>query len=66
MPHRPCFIVRRFGRGFTSPSRVSPRLTGLLMHCTSERHGLRPSYSFGPSSSAFDLTAPASEYYDLC
>jgi len=48
-PRRPCFIAPRFRRGFTTPSRVAPRLPGLLMHCTSERHGLRPSYSFGPS-----------------
>jgi hypothetical protein len=49
MPRRPCFITHRFRLGFTSPSRVAPRFPRLLMHCTSERHGLRPSYSFGPS-----------------
>lgn len=36
------------------------------MRCTSERHGRRLSYSFGPSSAVFGLTGPTSEYYGLC
>ena len=43
VPRRPCFITHRIKLGFTSPSRVTPRLHRLLMHYTSERHGLRPS-----------------------
>ena len=59
MPRRPCFITHCFGRGFTEPSRIAPRLPELLMHFTSEQHGLRPSYSFGPSPQT-------SGYYGLC
>ena len=59
MPRRPCFIAHRFRLGFTSPPHDTPRLRGLLMHCTSERHGLRPSYSFGPSPRI-------GSYYGLC
>ncbi|CAH1747837.1 protein of unknown function [Thauera humireducens] len=66
MPRRPCFITHRFGIGFTSPSRVAPRPPELLMHCTSERHGLRPSYSFGPSPAVSSLNGPTTKYYSLC
>jgi len=59
MPRRPCFITPHLGRGFTPPSCVASRFPELLMHCTSERHGLRPSYSFGPSPKI-------SGYYGLC
>jgi hypothetical protein len=46
---RPCFITPRFGFGFTAPFPVAPRLRGLLMRGTAERHGCRLSFSFGPS-----------------
>ena len=59
MPRRPCFIAHRFRLGFTSPPHDAPRLRGLLMHCTSERHSLRPSHSFGPSPRI-------GSYYGLC
>ena len=59
MSRRPCFITHHFRHGFTSPSSDTPRMRGLLMHCTSERHGLRPSYSFGPSPKT-------NGYYGLC
>lgn len=66
MPRRPCFITHRFRLGFTSPSRVAPQFPRLLMHCTSERHGLLPSYSFGPSPAGSSLTGPTTKYYGLC
>jgi hypothetical protein len=49
LSRRSCFIAFDTRHGFTSPSLGSPRLPGLLMRCTSKRHGLRLSFSFGPS-----------------
>jgi hypothetical protein len=48
MPRRPCFIAHRRARLHRALP-PSPRFPRLLMHCTSERHGRRPSFSFGPS-----------------
>ena len=59
MPRRPGFITPRFGSGFTFPLIDSPRFPGLLMPGSSEQHGLRLSFSFGPSLFT-------SSYYGLC
>ena len=56
---QPCFITSDTQQGFTSPFLGSPRLPGLLMRYTSKRHGLRLSFSFGPSPLA-------GSYYGLC
>jgi hypothetical protein len=59
MSRRPRFITHSFGIGFTSPFRDAPRLPGLLMPCSFERHGLQLSFSFGPSPLV-------GSYYGLC
>ena len=57
MPRQPCFITKCFRSGFTFPFDSSPRLPGLLMPCSAKQHGVRLSFSFGPSPRG---------YYGLC
>ena len=56
---QPCFIASDTRQGFTLLSLGSPRSPRLLMRCTSKRHGLRLSFSFGPS-------LHTGSYYGLC